>query len=295
MTSPLRSTGFTQSLLLAVVLTAAAVPSRAWTDEPLVPGKTKIRAVHVVELRAVIDSSRTAAGMEAYAWTHPSLAPGSAISAADISDLRSALTELDVFLGCPAPVFTDPVLTPRVIKIRTVHIEQLRAAFDTPCSSKCYACQATGALTCAMATKAPNSAGDCPAGFSKTQPSACYPGCFSCEAYILSIDSGHNCTHCGTACGSIPNTCWSIVDPGPLNGICPYCPAPPSCWMGGVGNGSDPTNVAAACATAQSIANGEGPGAGRASCGFNETGNVGPNNTCSCSATCLTSLPPTCP
>jgi|SRR5579883_1337554 len=294
----------TGRLARAAVLLLLASAAAAWTDEPLVPGQTRIRAVHILELRAAIDNKRASVGMAPYQWTDPALAPKGNIRAVDITDLRAALTQLDAFLGCPPITFTDPNLTPDSTHVRSVHIEELRHGFDNLCSGQCYACRNTGAMTCGVATTAPVK-GACPNGYSATKPALCYPACFACSAYTLSIDAGHNCFHCGTACGSIPNTCWSIVqnisvkdNKGQLvslNGICPYCPAPPSCWMGGFGSGKDPSDPATACALAQNQANGQGVGGGRSSCGLNEAGNFGPNNTCDCSANCVTVSPPVCP
>ena len=44
-----------------------------FTDHPIVPGETPVRAVHFTELRARVDALRTREGLAAYGWTDPVL------------------------------------------------------------------------------------------------------------------------------------------------------------------------------------------------------------------------------
>ena len=47
-----------------------------FTDDPIVPGETPIKAVHFAELRSNIDALRAAAGLGRFAWTDPLLRAG---------------------------------------------------------------------------------------------------------------------------------------------------------------------------------------------------------------------------
>ena len=74
--------------------TAARGPARpaAFTDDPLVPGVTPVRAVHLLELRARIDALRRRAGLPAFGWTDAQVVPGvTPARAAHLLELRSAL------------------------------------------------------------------------------------------------------------------------------------------------------------------------------------------------------------
>ena len=66
--------------------------SALFTDDPLVPGVTPVRAVHFAELRSRIDALREAEGLGGFAWTDPVLTPGvTPVRLAHLLDLRSAL------------------------------------------------------------------------------------------------------------------------------------------------------------------------------------------------------------
>lgn len=101
----------------------------SFTDDPLVPGVTIIRALHILELRYRIDAVRVARGLAAFTWTDPTLTPGSAIiNAQHIIDLRSALAEAYAAAAVTPPMYTDAVLTSGVTVVRAMHIAELRAA-----------------------------------------------------------------------------------------------------------------------------------------------------------------------
>lgn len=98
----------------------------AFTDDPLVAGLTKVKAVHVTELRTRIDAIRIANALGAFAWG-PALVPGtSVVLAQHILDLRTALTQAYVAAILPVPTFADPALAG--VLIRAVHITELRVA-----------------------------------------------------------------------------------------------------------------------------------------------------------------------
>jgi M6 family metalloprotease-like protein len=97
-----------------------------FTDEPLTPG-TRVRAIHITELRARIDELRAAHGLPAYNWADPTLVAGSsAVRAQHILDLRTALSQAWTASGRTPPLtFADPDLGAGTT-IRQFHIVQLR-------------------------------------------------------------------------------------------------------------------------------------------------------------------------
>src|SRR5207249_89839 len=58
-------------------LTVTLTDTFAFADDPLAAQSTMVKAVHILELRAAIDSVRVARGLTAFAWTDPTLTPGS--------------------------------------------------------------------------------------------------------------------------------------------------------------------------------------------------------------------------
>lgn len=96
-----------------------------FVDEP-VASDTRIRAIHVTEMRARIDAVRNHIGMASFAW-RDTVTALTAVRAIHIADLRTALTEAFVFTAREAPAFRDPVLSSGVTPIRRIHIEDLRA------------------------------------------------------------------------------------------------------------------------------------------------------------------------
>ena len=109
----------------------ASVPTTAgtgrFTDDPLRPGVTPVRAVHFTELRERIDALGEAAGLDRFRWTDPVLRAGmTPIGSVHLVELRSALAAAYRAAGRPVPRWTDPspsAPTP----VRAVHVMELRA------------------------------------------------------------------------------------------------------------------------------------------------------------------------
>ena len=100
-----------------------------FTDDPLVPSITPIRAVHITELRSRIDALRTRNGLAAAVWTDPVLTGVvTSIRTVHISELRAALLSVYAVLGRSLPTFTDSTLVPGVTTMKVAHIAELRAA-----------------------------------------------------------------------------------------------------------------------------------------------------------------------
>ena len=115
--------GNTATGTLTVTVTALT-----FTDDPLATS-TPIKAIHVTELRAAIASVRAARGLAAFAWTDPTLTPGSTgVKAVHVTELRTALNQAYQVAGRTLPTYTDPTVGPGVTTIQAIHINQLRSA-----------------------------------------------------------------------------------------------------------------------------------------------------------------------
>ena len=122
------------ALLLLGLLASTAGSSGAqgpvWTDDPLVPGATPIRAAHVTELRARINELLTGCGGAAFAFTDATLRAGETpVRAVHVVELRAALGRAYDACGGSRPAWSDPSPA-RGSAIRARHLTELRAATD---------------------------------------------------------------------------------------------------------------------------------------------------------------------
>ncbi len=103
--------------------------SRRFTDDPIVPGVTPIRAVHFAELRARIDALRSSEGLARFAWTDPELLVGvTRVRRVHLLELRSALAEAYGAAGRAGPRWTNAAPATGSTPIRALHLSELRAA-----------------------------------------------------------------------------------------------------------------------------------------------------------------------
>ena len=127
-------TGVTGAFTLTVTTTAQSsreteTETVFFTDHPLVPGVTPVRALYFTELRTRIDALRVGAGLARFPWTDPALVRGvTPIRAVHLQELRAALGEAYVAAGRAAPGWTDREPTPGVTPIKAVYVMELRAA-----------------------------------------------------------------------------------------------------------------------------------------------------------------------
>ena len=99
-----------------------------FTDHPILPGVTPVRAIHFLELRARINELRTGAGLRAFGWTDPTLTPGvTPVKRVHLTELRRALSEAYAAAERTAPAFTDAEVTGATV-IGAAHMMELRAA-----------------------------------------------------------------------------------------------------------------------------------------------------------------------
>ena len=100
-----------------------------FTDDPIVPGETPVRAVHFTELRVRIDILRREAGLAPFSWTEPVLLAGvTRVRLAHLLDLREALSAAYAAAGRAAPRWTDASPAAGSTPIRAAHVTELRAA-----------------------------------------------------------------------------------------------------------------------------------------------------------------------
>ena len=100
-----------------------------FTDDPIRPGETPVRAVHFAELRTRIDALRRRAALAPFAWTDPVLAAGSTpVRLTHLLELREALTVAYTAAGRGAPAWTDATPTVGTTLISAAHLTELRAA-----------------------------------------------------------------------------------------------------------------------------------------------------------------------
>ena len=106
------------------------VASRSpFTDDPIVPGVTPVRAVHFTELRAHIDALREEAVLGRFRWTDPALRAGvTPVRLVHLLELREALGAAYTAAGRVPPRWTDAAPVAGTTPIRAAHLTELRAA-----------------------------------------------------------------------------------------------------------------------------------------------------------------------
>ena len=106
----------------------------AFTDHPLVPGVTPVKAVHFTELRTRINGVLTALGglVGGFTWTDPVLSAGvTRVRLVHLLELRTAVEAAYSASGQPVPSWSDATPTAGTTPIRAVHLMELRAAVVT--------------------------------------------------------------------------------------------------------------------------------------------------------------------
>jgi hypothetical protein len=115
----------------AAIVTGATLTSvmPEFTDPTLTAGSSIIRAVHVVELRNIIDTLRARRNLSQFAWTDLAVSANTTRpKAVHITEMREALGAVYQAAGESLPVYTDSALSGGSSAIKAVHISELRAA-----------------------------------------------------------------------------------------------------------------------------------------------------------------------
>jgi hypothetical protein len=100
-----------------------------FTDGQLTAGSTRVKSIHFVELRQLINTLRTRFSLGAFAWTDATLTAGvTPARALHVNELRTALNAVYVAVGRLAPIYTHATITAGSTVITAVDIAELRAA-----------------------------------------------------------------------------------------------------------------------------------------------------------------------
>ena len=109
--------------------TVTVAQTAPFTDDPLRPGVTPVRAVHFTELRTRINALRRGAGLGPFAWTDPVLTPGvTPVRLAHLLELRAALAAAYAAAGRPSPRWVEASPVAGTTPIRAAHLTELRTA-----------------------------------------------------------------------------------------------------------------------------------------------------------------------
>lgn len=112
-----------------VTILDATDDGRTFTDHPIRPGVTPLRAVHFRELRTRIAALRAREGLPPVQWTDPVLRVGiTPVKRLHVAELRAALDAVYDAGGRPRPIYTGAVLTAGVSIIEAAHVMELRTA-----------------------------------------------------------------------------------------------------------------------------------------------------------------------
>ena len=102
---------------------------RSFTDHPIVPGVTPVKAVHWAELRQRVDALRERLGLGPISWTDAVLRVGvTPVKLVHLLELRSALVEAYAAAGRIVPSWTNAPPVAGVMPLRGAHLMELRAA-----------------------------------------------------------------------------------------------------------------------------------------------------------------------
>jgi hypothetical protein len=96
-----------------------------FTDPAIVLSSTKVKTVHVTQLRTAVAAVRALAGLGAYSFTDAVLNAGAAAKAVHVAELRSALDAARSTLGLSANVYVDAPLAAGVV-VRGTHVNDVR-------------------------------------------------------------------------------------------------------------------------------------------------------------------------
>ena len=119
------------TVTMTAALTATATFGGIFTDDPLSAGATVVKAAHVLDLRAAIDSLRAWRSLSAISWIDQVLTAGvTPISATHLTQLRSALDGVYAADGLTPPAW-DAAPIAGVTTITAAQFEQVRTAIRT--------------------------------------------------------------------------------------------------------------------------------------------------------------------
>lgn len=98
-----------------------AATTVVFTDDPIVPRVTRVKALHVFELRAAVNAFRASAGLAPLS-NDPTIGSGMLLRQHHITNLRAGLAQARAAIGLPPISHAYPV----PVEVKAVHIEELR-------------------------------------------------------------------------------------------------------------------------------------------------------------------------
>ena len=101
----------------------------AFADDPLQVKSTRVRLLHLTELRSAIDALRAFYLLPAASWTDGAPEAGvTVIKAEHLDELRAAVSDVYVAVGRTPPAWSTGTITPRATVIAAAPIEEIRSA-----------------------------------------------------------------------------------------------------------------------------------------------------------------------
>lgn len=135
--APLAATAYSGTIVVngdqtggtnTIGVSGAGTSTLGFTDDPLQPGVTGVKASHVSELRAAIDILRARYALPAATWTDQPLASGTVVKAVHLTELRVALAGALVAAGGIPPVWTPATVVPGSTVVTVAQVVELRTA-----------------------------------------------------------------------------------------------------------------------------------------------------------------------
>ncbi|HEV2863998.1 MAG TPA: hypothetical protein VGX48_23580 [Pyrinomonadaceae bacterium] len=104
-----------------------------FADDPLVSfaenptGATRIKALHVTQLREAVNLARAAAGLQQATWAN-AVSSGVVVRRADMVELRDKLRDALTTFGISEPAYTDLSIQAQTTPLRKAHVQEIRNA-----------------------------------------------------------------------------------------------------------------------------------------------------------------------
>jgi hypothetical protein len=97
-----------------------------FTDPLLAAGSTKVKLLHITQLRTAVNAMRGAGGLPAQGFTDPALTVATRIKRLHLTELRTALDAGRAAIGVPALAYADVAITAAVTRVKAAHVTELR-------------------------------------------------------------------------------------------------------------------------------------------------------------------------
>jgi len=110
---------------------AYSIPDAAmtffFTDDPVLPGVTLVKAAHITQLRTAVNFMRAAAGLTATSFTNPTLGNTVVIQAVHLQELQDALNEARAALLLVPSGYHDATYEAGTTTVKAPNVQELRS------------------------------------------------------------------------------------------------------------------------------------------------------------------------